>query len=97
MDGAGGAVLGADEGELPVLAACGGGSDSNSNSSDGDTPSAKGGTLLWLQHFPFESTDPQRIYYGVQLANFRRTIYRSLVAFPFNDDPDVANTPVAST
>ncbi len=57
--------------------------------------SAKGGTLEYLQHFPFESTDPQRIYYGVELANFRRTLYRSLVAFPFSDDTDTADTPVA--
>lgn len=77
------------------LAACGGGSD-NSPGDGGDSgaPSAKGGTLLYLQHFPFESVDPQRIYYGVELANFRRTLYRSLVALPFDNDPDVANTPV---
>ncbi|GAW49462.1 ABC transporter substrate-binding protein [Nocardioides sp. PD653-B2] len=79
-----------------VLAACGGGSDnppSGGSTGDGEA-SAKGGTLQYLQHFPFESTDPQRIYYGVELANFRRTLYRSLVAFPFDNDPDVANTPV---
>ncbi|WP_372733450.1 ABC transporter substrate-binding protein [Nocardioides sp.] len=80
---------------MATLAACGGDSGSSGNNGDGnDTPSAKGGTLLYLQHFPFESTDPQRIYYGVELANFRRTLYRSLVAFPFNEDPDIANTPV---
>ena len=78
-----------------ALAACGGGSDDSKSDggSSGET-SAKGGTLQYLQHFPFESTDPQRIYYGVELANFRRTLYRSLVGFPFDKDNDVANTPV---
>ena len=32
--------------------------------------------------------------YGVELANFRRTLYRSLVGFPFDEDPEVANTPI---
>lgn len=79
-----------------ALAACGGSDDSGSSggTESSGAASAKGGTLLYLQHFPFEATDPQRIYYGVELANFRRTLYRSLVAFPFNEDPDVANTPV---
>jgi len=78
-----------------TLAACGGGDTESSGDGDGSNEtSAKGGTLLWLQHFPFESTDPQRIYYGVQLANYRRTLYRSLVAFPFDEDPEVASTPV---
>ncbi|MFC7497316.1 MULTISPECIES: ABC transporter substrate-binding protein [unclassified Nocardioides] len=90
------AALGAVAALAASLAACGGSGsdDDNSNGGGSSESSAKGGTLLWLQHFPFESTDPQRIYYGVQLANFRRTLYRSLVAFPFSEDPEVANTPV---
>ncbi|CUR54704.1 putative peptide ABC transporter, substrate-binding protein [metagenome] len=76
-----------------ALAACGGGSDSPGDENDGGDATA-GGTLQYLQHFPFESTDPQRIYYGVELANFRRTLYRSLVGFPFDEDPEVANTPI---
>ncbi|MBZ5741187.1 ABC transporter substrate-binding protein [Nocardioides mangrovi] len=79
-----------------TLAACGGGDSDGSPSSDGGSgdTGAKGGTLQYLQHFPFESVDPQRIYYGVELANFRRTVYRSLVGFPFDNDPKVANAPV---
>ncbi len=88
------AALGAVAALAVGLAACGGGSDDSSKSGGSNEKSAKGGTLLWLQHFPFESTDPQRIYYGVELAGFRRTVYRSLVAFPFSNDDDTANTPV---
>lgn len=75
---------------LTLLAACGG--------SGGDTPGSgeakAGGTLYVLQHFPFENTDPQRAYYGVELSWFRRMVYRSLVAFPMSEDPTVGNTPI---
>lgn len=77
------------------LAACGGGSDD-----DGDEPGktaaagAKGGTLTVLQHFPYESVDPQRIYYGVELAHFRRLLYRGLLSFPMSEDNEVGTTPV---
>ena len=68
------------------LAACGGGDDDPSSSpSDGGEAEA-GGTLYYLQHYPFESVDPQRSYYGLELANFRRTLYRGLVAFPLTED-----------
>ncbi len=78
---------------LTLLAACGGGStdDGDSGASGEGT---KGGTLKVLQHFPFESSDPQRIYYGVQLAWYRRLIYRGLLAFPMSEDPEEATTPV---
>jgi peptide/nickel transport system substrate-binding protein len=71
------------------LAACGGSDDSEdpgSTSSDGGNAQA-GGTLYYLQHYPFESVDPQRSYYGLELANFRRTLYRGLLAFPITEDP----------
>ena len=77
------------------LAACGGGdddSDSSSTPSGGDAQA--GGTLYYLQHYPFESADPQRIYYGLELANYRRLIYRGLVAFPITEDEAEASTPV---
>lgn len=79
-----------------TLAACGGGSSNGdgNGSGSGDAESVKGGTLYYLQHFPFESSDPQRIYYGVQLANWRRVLYRGLLAFPMSEDPEVATTPV---
>ncbi|MBF4162191.1 ABC transporter substrate-binding protein [Nocardioides acrostichi] len=72
-----------------ILAACGGGGGGTDTNSSGDTESAKGGTLTVLQHFPFESTDPQRIYYGVELSWFRRLLYRGLVAFPMDDSNEV--------
>ncbi|GAB3195046.1 ABC transporter substrate-binding protein [Nocardioides hungaricus] len=78
------------------LAACGGSDNSpppSSPSSDGGAAEA-GGTLYYLQHYPFESADPQRIYYGLELANYRRTIYRGLVAFPITEDEKEAATPV---
>lgn len=74
------------------LAACGGGSESDSNA---DAEGEKGGTLRYLATSPVESTDPQRIYYGYQLASFRRTLYRGLVAFPMSEDQKEGNTPVA--
>ena len=80
------------------LAACGGDSSDDSPSSSnsgGNTEASAGGTLYYLQHYPFESVDPQRIYYGLELANFRRTIYRGLVAFPITEDPVEAAKPVA--
>lgn len=76
-----------------ALVACGS-DDGSSESADSGNESVKGGTLYYLQHFPFESADPQRIYYGVQLANWRRVLYRGLLAFPMSEDPEVATTPV---
>lgn len=85
------AVLG-----LTLLAACGGDDSDGPGNSDGPVETGEaGGTLTVLQHFPYESSDPQRIYYGVELAWFRRLLYRGLVAFPMSEDPEVANTPVA--
>jgi peptide/nickel transport system substrate-binding protein len=71
------------------LAACGGGS-SNTNAKG-----SSGGTLYYFIAKPYDHTDPQRTYLGVELSNFTRTVYRSLVAFPISTDPDVANKPVA--
>ncbi|MGB0099093.1 MAG: ABC transporter substrate-binding protein, partial [Nocardioides sp.] len=77
------------------LAACGGGSDSDAPTTPSGGDAEAGGTLYYLQHYPFESADPQRIYYGLELANFRRTLYRGLVGFPISEDPEEAATPVA--
>lgn len=76
------------------LAACGGGSSDNGSSSGDSTEAKAGGTLNYYIFAPYEHVDPQRTYVGVELTNFRRTVYRSLVAFPISQDPDVANTPV---
>lgn len=80
---------------LTLLAACGGDDDGDSKGPGNSEPGTAGGTLTVLQHFPYESSDPQRIYYGVELSWFRRLMYRGLVAFPMSEDPEVANTPVA--
>ena len=42
----------------------------------------------------YEGADPASIYYGHQIAEFRRLVYRTLVAFPINEDPKVSGTPV---
>jgi peptide/nickel transport system substrate-binding protein len=77
------------------LAACGGdgGGNGSSNEPAGGEAEA-GGTLTYLQHYPFESADPQRIYYGLQLANFRRTIYRGLTGFPVTTDLEESSIPL---
>ena len=74
------------------LAGCGGGSTSPGDDEGGET--TKGGTLYYIQYSPAEHLDPQRMYIGRDLANMGRTVYRSLVAFPSSEDPDVANEPV---
>lgn len=75
-----------------TLAACGDGSDGPSSNDDGTA--TKGGTITLLD-IPtnYEGTDPASIYYGHQIAEFRRLVYRSLVAFPISDDPKVSGTP----
>ena len=83
------AVLG-----LGLLAACGGDGDDSGDKAGGSSEATAGGTLKVLQHFPYESTDPQRIYYGVQLSWYRRLLYRGLVAFPMSEDATEGTTPV---
>ena len=82
-----------------LLAACGGGGDGGNEGGDSGNEGSSGeattgGTLKVLQHFPYEAADPQRIYYGIQLAFYRRLIYRGLLAFPMSEDPEEATTPV---
>ncbi|HJQ07331.1 MAG TPA: ABC transporter substrate-binding protein [Nocardioides sp.] len=72
-----------------AVAACGG------NSSSGGNTGAGGGTLTYYIRSAYEHTDPQRSYLGVEMTNFSRTVYRSLVAFPISDDPKTSTTPVA--
>jgi peptide/nickel transport system substrate-binding protein len=54
----------------------------------------RGGTLTYYLRAGYDHTDPQRIYLGPELANLRRTVYRSLVAFPISTKASVANKPV---
>ncbi len=70
------------------LAACGGGGSSDNKSSDG-------GTLYYYVFKPYEHFDPQRTYLGVQMSNYSRLNYRSLVSFPISTDPKEAATPTA--
>lgn len=79
------------------LAACGGSSDSDGDGTNSGAPTSdeKGGTLNYLIFAPIEHLDPQRVYVGRDITNLSRTVYRTLVAFPISDDPEVANTPVA--
>src|SRR4051794_15116319 len=74
------------------LAACGGGGSSGNNGSPQSDKS--GGDLLYYIYTPIEHLDPQRVYVGRDISNLTRTVYRSLVAFPVSEDPDVANKPV---
>jgi peptide/nickel transport system substrate-binding protein len=77
------------------LAACGGGSDSNSNSNNSEGTPTTGGTITLLDvPTDYEGTDPASVYYGHQIAEFRRLAYRSLVAFPISEDDKVSGTPV---
>jgi peptide/nickel transport system substrate-binding protein len=73
-----------------TLAACGGGSGGGSKTSGG----SGGGTLTYYIRSAYEHTDPQRSYLGVEMTNFSRTVYRSLVAFPISSDPATSTTPV---
>ncbi len=79
-----------------ALAACGGGGSTSGNGNSGaaSKPGTKGGTLNYYIYAPYEHTDPQRSYLGVEMTNFSRTVYRSLVAFPISTDPAVSNKPV---
>ena len=70
------------------LAACGGGGSSSNQASDG-------GTLYYYVFKPYEHFDPQRTYLGVEMSNFTRLNYRSLVSFPISTDPKEAATPTA--
>lgn len=75
-------------------AACGGSDDEPGGSGSGGA-AEKGGTITLLDiPTDYEGTDPASIYYGHQIAEFRRLVYRSLVAFPISDDPKVSGTPV---
>jgi len=74
------------------LAACG--SDDSSSPSGADGEATKGGTVTLLDiPINYEGTDPASIYYGHQIAGFRRLVYRGLVSFPISDDPKVSGTP----
>lgn len=75
-----------------TLAACGGGSSDDDKSGG---PAEKGGNAIFFNGpRNTEHWDPQRMYIGRDLNNSGRLFYRSLVAFPASNDPEVGTTPV---
>jgi len=77
-----------------TLAACGPGTSPSASSGGGESagPStgehARGGTIFVLtQALQIDQIDPQRMYTGEDLALFGGTIYRSLTAYKFSEDP----------
>ncbi|HEU0205589.1 MAG TPA: ABC transporter substrate-binding protein [Pseudolysinimonas sp.] len=76
-----------------ALAACSNGGATPPPTSTGQ----KGGTLTSLDVAgEYEATDPVGVYLGVEIANFRRIVYRGLTALPITADknpkviPDLA-------
>ena len=67
---------------VATMAACAPASDTPEDSS------GTGGTITYLGvGGQWEGADPASVYYGNEIAAFRRLVYRGLVAFPI-DDPD---------
>ena len=65
-----------------ALAACSSGGASPAPTSSGGQ---KGGTLTSLDVAgEYEATDPVGVYLGVEIANFRRIVYRGLTALPIS-------------
>jgi peptide/nickel transport system substrate-binding protein len=78
-----------------ALIACGGDTSDGDQGGGSAESDATGGTLNYYIYKPVEHTDPQRVYVGREITNFSRTVYRQLVTFPLDTDPDAASTPVA--
>jgi peptide/nickel transport system substrate-binding protein len=77
-----------------TLAACGPGTSPSASTGGAESagPStgehAKGGTIFVLtQAEQIDQIDPQRMYTGEDLALFGGTVYRSLEAYKFSEDP----------
>ncbi len=77
-----------------ALIACGGDTNDGGQGGGSADSDATGGTLNYFINKPVEHTDPQRVYVGREITNFSRTVYRQLVTFPLDTDPDAASTPV---
>lgn len=81
-----------------VLAVLASATACHGDGSDDRRPPARaaspGGTLRYYVQDPFGTVDPQRIYTGVIITSFTRTVYRQLVAFPISTDAEAGNTPV---
>jgi len=68
---------------IAALTACG------SSTETGGSTGNKGGTATYLGvQGQWEGTDPATVYYGNEIAAFRRLVYRGLTALPITDDPN---------
>lgn len=77
-----------------ALAACSSGGATPSNTSSGQ----KGGTLTSLDVTgEYSGTDPVGVYLGVEIANFRRLVYRGLTALPITADKNPKVVPDLAT
>lgn len=87
-------LLGAAASTALALISAGGAATADSTSAVSHSAAHRGGTLTYYLSNGYDYTDPQRIYSGPELTNLRRTVYRSLVAFPVSKKRSVANRPV---
>lgn len=75
-----------------TLVACG--SDSDEGGNDANEGTAGGNAIFYNGIRNTEHWDPQRMYIGRDLNNSGRLFYRSLVAFPASNDPEIGTTVV---
>lgn len=69
---------------ITALTACGGSTEGTTGNSGN-----AGGTVTYLGVAgQWEGTDPATVYYGNEIASFRRLVYRGLTALPITDDPN---------
>ena len=69
---------------ITALTACGA-----TTGEPGGNAGNAGGTVTYLGLAgQWEGTDPATVYYGNELASFRRLVYRGLTALPITDDPN---------
>ena len=69
---------------ITALTACGASTDGTSEGTGN-----AGGTVSYLGVAgQWEGTDPATVYYGNEIASFRRLVYRGLTALPITDDPN---------
>lgn len=80
------------------LAACGSSPTPTASDSAAAGGEVKGGTITYLNVAgAYDGTDPATIYLGIELASFRRLVYRGLTALPITDDPNPSVVADAAT
>jgi peptide/nickel transport system substrate-binding protein len=87
-------LLGAAASMALALTSTGGAATADRTAAVSHSATHRGGTLTYYLSSGYDYTDPQRIYVGAELTNLRRTVYRSLVAFPISKKRAVADRPV---